>query len=676
MTSITKYNKSLINKIFFYFILIFLFFSVSFIIVFSLSIYFSWKENWLFYVVFVIIIFVIFLALLVYLFFFILKGIFQTNKSLNTYIEQDISDSDIMGIVIYNEQGIIIWYSNFIKKRFGDKFFGKNINQVFNIQYKNDENTYPYTYKNTENDILEKYLISINSNNFTLLVKDVTYQESIITQYGMEQTVFGELEIDNFQLLQSKLKEDEIFKIQKSIVDILDNLNRKYNLSYTQYVNGKFKIITNKESLNKFIQKDFDFFTNINDEFVSEFTDKKTVSISVGFSYGTKLMPELDKLSKKALLYAQSRGGNQISVIDENNKISVYGSKTEIVPKISRTLIKNFSERIFKRLKTKDYDKIFIFGHKDMDLDALGSAYAIAKFFKQFNKTVYIQNSTFDNWSNKFLEEIIPAEDKKNLFIKSFQAEKLITKKSLAFIVDTSSFERTEFSKGITKFTKDNIYIIDHHRIKEEIDHLDIENKYIDTTASSTSEIVTEILSFTKQKKIIPKFIAQVLLNGIYVDTNKFQKSASTRTFVACSTLSEWGASIHKTIDFLKLSDYEFSIINKLLSNLIEVKKGYFLAVLDEEIPSDLISITADEIIKVKNRQAGFVVAKINKKTYKMSARSIDINIQTIAESLGGGGHFSAAAVTTENETLEQFTKNIKKAIVSVKNENNIIKNM
>lgn len=166
---------------------------------------------------------------------------------------------------------------------------------------------------------------------------------------------------------------------------------------------------------------------------------------------------------------------------------------------------------------------------------------------------------------------------------------------------------------------------------------------------------------------------AQYLLDGIYLDTNTFKKQTSAKTFAAASILQKWGAQNDKSVDTLKFDEKVFKIVQELLANLQEIKKGYFLAYKDIEASTDIISIASDEILRVNGRKAAFVVAKLpGTKTYKMSARGINTNVQIIAEAVNGGGHFGAAAAET-TENLNLFVDNIIQAIVSVKdNESNI----
>nr|WP_318029905.1 DHHA1 domain-containing protein [Mycoplasmopsis bovis] len=165
-------------------------------------------------------------------------------------------------------------------------------------------------------------------------------------------------------------------------------------------------------------------------------------------------------------------------------------------------------------------------------------------------------------------------------------------------------------------------------------------------SASSASEIVTEILMFVQKVISIKPFVAQMLLNGIYLDTLQFTKKVNARTFIVfAGWLEEKGANSAKSSEILKIDEDTWNDVNDLLSNIQEVKPGYFLAYKDIPLTNDVISIASEEILKISGRKASFVIAKLKgTKFYKMSARGLDVNVQLIAEAVGGGGHFGTAA--------------------------------
>ncbi|WP_412031651.1 DHH family phosphoesterase [Metamycoplasma buccale] len=592
-----------------------------------------------------------------------LQNSIVVKDSLNYYLENEVSKYG-MGMIVFLNDGKIIWISKFIESRFSRKIVGWNIKDVFGIKEWNI-NSFDFQFHQDNLD----YEIHVSLERNIAIIKDISIQNSIIADFEKQQTIFGEISIDNINLYQTTLSEEEIFKIYSYVANLLEDLSKKYDLIYRQYENGRFFVIASRETLAEFEKIRFDFFNKFRRKTIVK---NISITISSGFSYGVYKFNILDQMAKEALLQSQTRGGDQTTIVTKNQKPRHYGSVSEIATNLSRTNTNYISRELINKLESKYIKKVIIYGHKNADLDALGSAYAIAKLAESYKKEVYIQNVTFDATTRRIYSQYKLNASKTIKFITPAQATLLNDSLTLVVIVDTSDDTRIENKFAFKNVKKENIMVLDHHRIAKNPNYVEKENSYIDSSASSASEIVTEIIALTNNSDRMDRISAQLLLNGIYLDTNIFQKQTSSKTFYACSLLEKWGATIQDAVNSLKMDNDVFEKVTMLLSNLQEVKPGYYLAYNDSEVQIDIISMAADEILRVQGRKAAFVVAKIpGTRRYKMSARGIDTNVQIIAEAVNGGGHFSAAAAES-NEDLSVFIDNIKQAIVSVRNESNI----
>ncbi|WP_027120885.1 GGDEF domain-containing protein [Mycoplasmopsis lipofaciens] len=585
--------------------------------------------------------------------------------SFNRFIDEIISHNSI-GAIIYDTDGKILWTSKFVKNRFGKNWIGNSLQKFFlsfGINFDTDLKSFNFKHKE----------LSYNANIFAtdncISIRDNTLEQRALDIYKNESIVIGELEIDNFQLYQSILSEEQIYNVNKEVVLVLDSLVDKYNLVYRQYnTNGKYLIITNKESMEKMANKNFSMFAKLH-KVLKNKDNNLIISVSIGFSYGPSELLEKMEQSKKALLQAQSRGGDQIAIFSKNEIPRYYGSTSEILPSVDRTRIKNITSIIEKKLSDSRINKAIIYGHANADLDAIGSAMGIKSLVETYKKEAYICSSTQDATTKKSIKKYF--EDIEDIFIKPQQANKLSDESTLVFFVDNSSPERTDNPNAISKIKSNNIFILDHHRLGSSVDFANKENRIIDPSASSASEIVTQILMFSKKTIKIDRKTAQMLLNGIYLDTLQFQKHVTSKTFEVSSWLESKGANSAISNESLKIDDNTYQKVLQVLENIQEVKPGFFLAYKDIPLSNDVISIAAEEILRISGRKASFVVARSeNSKTFKLSARGLNTNVQIIAESVGGGGHFGTAAATS-NESLDIFIDNIKQAIVSVKNESN-----
>lgn len=582
----------------------------------------------------------------------------EIRGSFDYFVEEEVSASGV-GVIIYSAEEDIIWTSRFIEQRIGKNIIGKKIFSLsddFKDKFVQGKKEFKFDLGSIT------FEAKINVHNRIVTLKDITNENMVLKQYIAEKLVVGELDIDNFQQYQVTLSEEDQFKIQSKVIKLLDKLSEQYNFIYRQYVNGKFIIFTNEKSLNLMIKTNFDFLDDIR-KFKA--ISGVHLSASIGFGSGATNQKELTDLARDGLMRSQARGGDQVAVLRLNKKPEYFGSKSEIFRTVSKVQIKKIAEILETKISSREIKNVVIYGHKFADLDAVGASLGIAEIAKAYKKDYIIQNVTYDATTEKSMRELLTKEEY-SFFAKPSRAIKETDEHSLVVIVDTAEVERIENDMPFKKVLPKNIFVFDHHRITQLPDEIPKENIYIDTGASSASEIIVELSSFLSIPFKPEKSSAQMLLNGIYLDSKNFTVSTSSRTYEAASILESLGASSNKASETLKVPEEASQYIRIITSRLEEVKHGYFMATYDEEVPSDIIAMAADEILRTQGRKAAFVIARnVGKnKEYKLSARGIDTNVQKIVEEVGGGGHFGAAAAISD-EALSVFADNVRQAIVS-----------
>ena len=583
-------------------------------------------------------------------------------RSFDSYVEESVATTGV-GLIIFDNDQNIVWISKFIEDRLNKSLIGKKLltlSESFANEYEKGKPMFRFEL----NGIV--FQTQVNFETKTIILKDITNEDMVMRQYISEKTVICELEIDNFQQLQTILAEEDLFKVQSNVIHMLDYLAENFNLIYRQYVNGKFLIYTNRSVLDKFIANRFDFFDQIRSV---KIVDGITLSASMGVGVGSSQIKELIDLAKDGLLQSLARGGDQVALMESNKKPVYFGSKSETIKTSSRVKIKQIAKLLEQKLESPEIKKVIIYGHIYADLDAVGAALSMAHLAKEFGKEAYIQNKTFDATTQKAIASIMSKEDQ-NIFIKKTKANKLTLKKdTIVIIVDTAEMHRIENDKALSGVNLDNVFIFDHHRVSELPKDISTTNTYIDTSASSASEITTEVLQFISRSVKPTKEVAQMALNGIYLDTKQFTKSVSSRTFASAAWLERFGANSSISTEILKLPEQHAKLVSSILANVNEIKPGYFLSVYPGEVPQDIISLASDELLRVQGRKAAFVIAKIpGKQDFKLSARGNDTNVQVIAEAVGGGGHFGAAAAVS-SEPIDIFKDNVVHAIVSLKGD-------
>lgn len=615
---------------------------------------------------------VVILILIIYIglfYFFSYRKNLVIKNNLNNFDSKIISNFGL-GLVILSPDEEIIWVSQFILERFGTSVLNKKIWDLI-PNFKDDNERSPINrtvlYKNGLS-----YALEYDYSKKIITLKESTNEQIITSKYFDEKIVIGEMDIDNFQKYQSSFSEEEIFRIISEVNAMLERLVQKYHIMFKQYSNGKYILFVNMSSIKKMTKNKFsEFFEIANWKEIKDIN----LSCSVGFGYGSNNFDQLSDTAREALRKAQARGGNQVVLQEIDKKPEFYGSKSEIAVDKNSSLLKMVASNFDKKLKDPNIKNVIIYGHIMADLDAIGAAYAVYNIAKKSKKNAYIQNQIFDKTSKKSLSNFFKPWEIKSIFITKRKANMMAGKNTLVVVVDCSTKERVENPRLFYNIKDNNIFIFDHHRVSKINENINIFNVYIESTASSSCEIITELFEFNNYLKYLEARAAQMLLDGIFLDTSKLQKSTSSRTFAAAAKLEDLGANSVASNEILKMTPDELNIISDILKTLQEIKPGYWLAAFDQETPTDIISMASDEILRVSGRKAAFVIAKLPKESsfaknniYKMSARGLEVNVQIIAESVGGGGHFSSAAAVSDyeaNESFNSFKDNIIQAIIS-----------
>jgi c-di-AMP phosphodiesterase-like protein len=368
-------------------------------------------------------------------------------------------------------------------------------------------------------------------------------------------------------------------------------------------------------------------------------------------------------LAQSSLDIALGRGGDQVAMKQTNGKVKFYGGKTNPMEKRTRVRARVISHAL-KELMLES-DKVIIMGHKYPDMDAVGAAIGIRKVAQMNQKEAYvvINFTELDTGVKRLINEIKQYPDIYSRFITPEEAIEMATEDTLLVVVDTHKPSFVIEEKLLKKI--EDVVVIDHHRRSEDF----IKNPmlvYMEPYASSTAELVTELLEYQPKNEKINTLEATALLAGIIVDTKSFTLRTGSRTFDAASYLRALGADTVLVQKFLK-EDVDTYLQR---SKIIETVKFYIDGVAVASGPENVICTpvltaqTADTLLTMDGVQASFVIAKRGENEVGISARSLgNINVQVIMESLDGGGHLSNAATQMKDVTIKEAENLLLKAI-------------
>ena len=387
------------------------------------------------------------------------------------------------------------------------------------------------------------------------------------------------------------------------------------------------------------------------------------LTLSIGVALGHDDYLKLNDMAASSLDVCLSRGGDQVVVSPYGEKLIFIGGKTEAKTKKSRVKVRVLSKSLYTLIK--DADKVYIMGHKDMDLDALGSALGLFEFVKQVGKKVQLvyDEKLVEYKTKKAFKQMYSREEIKEMTVLPRVALEEVTSQSLLILTDVHKPSITLSRKFAEACSK--VAIIDHHRRGEEF----IESPvfvYIEPAASSASELVAELIRYNDKRLEVSERVASMMLSGILLDTNYYRNKTGQRTYDASVILKEFGADNLIADSFLKEEFEEYALKIKIMATAITPHFGVVVCRADNEdiIDRTMLAIVAQDTLQIKGVNACFVVGRTDNKSCNISSRSDGtINVQYLMEKMGGGGHFAAAAVQLENKNVDEAMDYLKETL-------------
>jgi c-di-AMP phosphodiesterase-like protein len=498
----------------------------------------------------------------------------------------------------------------------------------------------------------------------TMYLYDETEIITLLKENKEQKLITGLLYIDNYEEALESIDE-----VRRSLLTAL--VDRKIN-KYMQGIDAIIKKLEKDKYIFVFQQKFLPFLQTSKFSILEEVRgvnigNEMSVTISIGLGVNADTYISGYEYARAAIDLALGRGGDQ-SVIKDREKISYYGGKSIQVEKSTRVKarVKAHAFREFVEAK----DKIVIMGHKIGDVDSLGSAIGVYRIARSFNKKAHIVinevTSSLRPMMNKFVGNSDYEED---MFLKSDQAKEIVDVNTLLVIVDVNRPSYLECADLLER-TK-TIVIFDHHRqTNEAIDTAVL--SYVEPYASSTSEMIAEIMQYIGGNLKLKPLEADALYAGIMIDTNNFLTKAGVRTFEAAAYLRRSGADVTRIRKYFRSEMSDFKTKADAISSTEIYLNHYAIAMCassETDSPMILGAQVANELLNITDIKATFVLTDFNDKIY-ISARSIDeVNVQVIMEKLGGGGHLSVAGTQLENTTIHDAILKIKTTLATMHEE-------
>ncbi|MCQ6276664.1 DHH family phosphoesterase [Bacillus sp. V3B] len=563
-----------------------------------------------------------------------------------------------IGIVLINDDYYIEWANPFISSCFSeDTLIGRSLYDVA-------ESVVPLIKQEVETEI-----VTLHERRFRVIHKraekllyflDVTEQAEIEKLYEEERTVIAVIFLDNYDDVTQGMDDPTRSALNNSVTSILNKWAQESGAFLKRVSSDRYIAVFN-ESILQDLEKGK--FTILDD--VRESTAKQNVplTLSIGVGTGVSSLPELGALAQSSLDLALGRGGDQVAIKQSNGKVKFFGGKTNPVEKRTRVRARVISHAL-KELVVES-KKVIIMGHKSPDMDAIGASIGILKIAQMNQREGYIvvNFEDIDTSVKRLMEEARKNEALFSRFISSEQAMELATEGTLLVVVDTHKPSMVIEERLLSKI--DHVVVIDHHRRGEDfISHPLL--VYMEPYASSTAELVTELLEYQPKHGKLEMLEATALLAGIIVDTKSFTLRTGARTFDAASYLRAHGADTVLVQKFLKEDVKMYVRRGKLIETVIFYHDGIAIAKGNDDELYDqvLLAQTADTLLTMDGVKASFVISKRSENIIGISARSLgEVNVQIIMEALNGGGHLTNAATQLTEVSIEEAEQRLKIAI-------------
>ena len=563
-------------------------------------------------------------------------------------------------MIIVDRKGRLYWYNDVLTEWFQEeevkvghsilvlcpslpleKNWGKSGREVFTA----DDKYYQIIYKPVD-------YIADEMELMIYYISDITASEKIKVECQDAVPVIAYIQIDNYDDVLQGLNENQRTSVLAEVNKLLSEWTTENDAFLKKYADDMYLALLNRQQLNKCLHEKFDILDKVRAIHVG---NKIPVTLSMGVGADEHSIAMLGEKAQAGLDLALGRGGDQVAV-HVGGKLQFYGGKAKAVEKNTRVKARIVAQAL--REIIDDAELVLIMGHVNEDFDSLGAAIGMATMARHFGKNTRIIVSQPGVSFSKFKEILGDDEQYRDMFITPAQAVPLLIPSTLLFVVDVHNPEITAAPELLSKV--DRIVVIDHHRRSEAF----IVNPllvYLEPSASSTCELVTELLMYFDDYLNFNRLEATALYAGIVLDTKQFSVQSGVRTFDAAAYLRRAGADSALVRQMFRQDLETVKARAEILNQAAMLPGGGVVADCPANIRNAKIvaSQVADMLLNVEGVRVSFVLFSMED-GIGVSARSNgDINVHVIMEELGGGGHQTVAGAQVRKASMEEVKRQV-----------------
>lgn len=608
--------------------------------------------------------FLVFLAINILVYFFKkklledkVKKISFMSKGKDVYAGESSVHNFGLPLAFVSDSGYFIWCNELFEDLYEDKqIMKRELKDMFNLYIASKIELLSDDFSFEQNINGKEFLVktaivtheSGKNDGFSVMVYliDKTNEKNIQRLYNSQRIAVGEIVVDSYEEIYQTNGEIVINSINVELSKIIDKWLAGKKAVAKKMVRDRYFIVMEYDSLQEIIKDKFSILSDVKKINVG---NSIPVTLSIGVSALWDSVSDNEANIPKAIESVTSRGGDQAVVMIKDKKDEFYGAgnvEFESLNEVKARVVANQLKELIL-----NSSKVIIMGHAipDTDMDSLGACLAVYRAATLLGKRARIVLKENKEMLKVMLDDLKASKEYEDVFITTSYALAIRDEKTLVVVVDVSDAPRSEAPRLLDG--AERVAVIDHHRRGSAY----IRNTLLDyneVNASSTSELMVEILRYMHPGLSIPKLEAEALYAGILVDTKNLVFKTGRRTFAAAAFLRG------ENVDTVTVRKYTQPDLDTFLeiSNVTKNAKIFedkiaISRVTDKISNSDLvISIAADQMLNVLGIEASFVLYQFDDGSVKITARSLgEINVQVIMSRLGGGGHLTAAATVIKN---------------------------
>ncbi len=486
---------------------------------------------------------------------------------------------------------------------------------------------------------------SRNTHLGFLYFADLTELYQVRDEYIRTRPVVSIILVDNYEELTKNLTESAISLLNADIHNAITKWADNFHGLLRRLEKNRYLFVFEKRHLQRAMDGKFSILENIH-----EITNPAGLPASISFGLGLDgaNFEEGYEFAALSIEMALSRGGDQ-AVIKNRLNFDFYGGRSKETEQRSKVRSRITANSMMELIGQSS--RVFVMGHKNADLDAVGAAMGICCMCRKKGKTAHIVIDLEKNASQKLIEEIQIVPEYKDIFISGEDALLLSDNRSTLVVVDTNRPDQVEYAPLLEAVPR--VCVVDHHRRAADYIKSVVVNHH-EPYASSASELVTELLEYAVENKDVLPIEVKSLMAGIFLDTKSFNVRTGERTFVAAAYLRQLGADTTE-VKLLLQNDFQDTMAKyQIIKSARLYRQEIAIAALNTGTTRALAAQGADELLNISGITASFVLYQDDSQVV-ISARSMGaVNVQMILEPLGGGGNGATAGAQIKDSTVKQ----------------------